>query len=325
VYFFSQKQNFIILRKIPFFVKNHLLAPPRPTPKKNLLTLVENRTSIDLEAAQLNIFETYLPASRVSLKFSDFVVTSMLRGKKVMHLPCNQPFDYLPGETVIVPGNEEMVIDFPEADEKKPTQCLALAISGERIRHLLDRLNHQFPKVATGEQWQVDPKYFHLENSQFLAEALNQLVHLSLNDSSAAKGTIADLRVEEILIRLMQTQARTYLEWEHKRLTNHPLAAVVQYIKNHLDENLDAEILSKKACMSKASFYRKFTQEMGLSPGAYVQEQRIQQAKNLLVTTSLSIAEVAYAVGFKNCAHFATFFKKKVGKTPGHYLQMSTP
>jgi AraC-like DNA-binding protein len=303
-------------------VKNHLLTPLRPTPKKNLLTLVENRTRIDLDAAQLNIFETHMPASKVSLKFSDFVITSMLRGKKVMHLTCNQPFDYLPGETVIVPGNEEMVIDFPEAGEKQPTQCLALAISGERILHLVDRLNHQFPKVAKGEQWQVDPKYFHLENSQFLAEALNQLVYLSLNDSSAAKGTIADLRVEEILIRLMQTQARSYLEWEHKRLTNHPLAAVVQYIKNHLDENLDSEILSKKACMSKASFYRQFTREMGMSPGAYVQEQRLQQAKSLLESTSFSIAEIAYAVGFKNVAHFVTFFRKKVGKTPGNYAEL---
>src|ERR1700742_3529626 len=85
-------------------------------PERDLKTMVENRSVYTLKHFELNVFETRQQSEKVSLVFNDMVLTTMLRGKKVMHLFGSEHFDYLPGESVIVPGNEEMVIDFPEAD-----------------------------------------------------------------------------------------------------------------------------------------------------------------------------------------------------------------
>ena len=90
---------------------------------------VENRTAYTIDTAELNIYETQHIAEQVELTFTSPVLASMIRGKKVMHLPGTPSFDFLPGESVIVPGQETMRIDFPEAQTQNPTQCLALAIA----------------------------------------------------------------------------------------------------------------------------------------------------------------------------------------------------
>jgi hypothetical protein len=113
---------------------------------RDLKTLVENRTTYTLDNCELNIFETHQEAADVNLVFGDLVLTTMLKGKKVMHLFDKPGFDYLPGESVIVPPNELMRIDFPEAKWDNPTQCIALSISKEMIENTLTCSMRSFQK-----------------------------------------------------------------------------------------------------------------------------------------------------------------------------------
>jgi len=290
---------------------------------KDLKTLVENRTTYTLDNCELNIFETHQEAADVNLVFGDLVLTTMLKGKKVMHLFDKPGFDYLPGESVIVPPNELMKIDFPEAQWNNPTQCIALSISKEMIENTFNMLNERFSDKVLTQEWGLDLAYFHLINTQDLSEIINRFIKIGVKERSKEKDLIASLALKELLIRLSQTQARDMLEKTYKELASgNRLAHVVAYIKSNIREQLALEDLASKACMSKAHFVRTFKQELGQTPMEYVLNERLKLARNLLQMGGLQIQEVAMMSGFNNISYFIRVFKKEFGRTPKSYQDL---
>ncbi|WP_026954849.1 AraC family transcriptional regulator [Algoriphagus vanfongensis] len=287
---------------------------------KDLKTLVENRTTYTLDNCELNIFETHQEAADVNLVFGDLVLTTMLKGKKVMHLFDKPGFDYLPGESVIVPPNELMKIDFPEAQWNNPTQCIALSISKEMISTTFNMLNERFSDKVLTQEWGLDLSYFHLINTQDLSEIINRFIKIGVKERSKEKDLIASLALKELLIRLSQTQARDMLEKTYKELASgNRLAHVVAYVKSNIREQLTLEELASKACMSKAHFVRTFKQELGQTPMEYVLNEKLKLARNLLQMGGLQIQEVAMMSGFNNISYFIRAFKKECGCTPKSY------
>ncbi|GAB3730191.1 AraC family transcriptional regulator [Hymenobacter agri] len=298
----------------------HLPAAVAPLALERLHSLVENRTVYNLEGFELNVFETHRAAARVPLRLEGLALTTMLRGKKVMHLPGREAFDYLPGESVVVDKDELMEIDFPDACLCQPTQCLAVAIAPDTIRHTVDLLNERYPRAEAHQPWAIEgPDYAHLTNTPELTDTLGRLVAVS-RASDINKDVLAGFTLQELLVRLMQTQARQLIFHDYARhLTTHRFAAVVGYIKDHLAENLTIDKLSALACMSKATFFRVFKREFGLTPVEFIIRERLGEAKRLLRHPLASVAEVGLRVGFNNLSYFQALFKKHEGLTPGAY------
>ncbi|WP_281632517.1 AraC family transcriptional regulator [Flavobacterium luteolum] len=295
-----------------------LVNPLQLSQEKSLKTLVENRTIYNLNHCELNLFETYESTKMVPLKFNDLVVTSMLRGKKVMHLFDDPEFEYLPGETVIVPSNVEMKIDFPEASKSNPTQCLALAIDQSKIIEILNFLNEQYPKEGNNMYWQLNYQNYFFYNNVEMAATINKLIKECMS-TSITKDIFADLTLKELLIRIIQTQTVKSLNEGKFLENNNPITEVTEYIKQNLKENMSLKVLSEKACMSTTSFYRFFKRELGMSPIEYILNEKIKCAKNLLKNPSLQINEVCYLAGFEDANYFIRLFKKYEGITPKQY------
>jgi len=299
-----------------------LLHKPALTPEKSLKTLVENRTIFSLNHCELNIFETYQRSDLVSLKFNDLVVTSMLRGKKVMHLFDDPQFEYLPGETVIVPSNIEMKIDFPEASKENPTQCIALAVDNKIITDTLAFLNEKYPKEGKNNLWKLNYENYFFYNNVELAGTINKLIKECMGNS-ITKDAITDLTLQELIIRIIQTQTTKQFENEKYNDINSPITPAIDFIKKNIQESLNLKELSDKACMSTTSFYRYFKRELGMSPIEFILNEKIKYAKKLLSNPNIQINEVSYATGFEDCNYFIRLFKKYEGVTPKQYQLMN--
>lgn len=294
------------------------INPPHLSHEKSLKTLVENRTVYSLNHCELNLFETYESSSLVSLKFNDLVVTSMLRGKKVMHLFDDPEFEYLPGETVVIPSNVEMKIDFPEATKNNPTQCLALAIEQSKISETLHFLNDRYPKEGSNHYWHLDYQNYFFYNNIELAATINKLIKECMS-TSITKDALADLTLQELLIRIIQTQTAKSIDDGAVLDPKNPISHVVEFIRMNLKENISMKNLSDKACMSTTSFYRFFKREIGMSPIEFVIQEKMKCAKKLLRNPSIHINEVCYLSGFEDCNYFIRLFKKHEGITPKQY------
>lgn len=94
---------------------------------------------------------------------------------------------------------------------------------------------------------------------------------------------------------------------------------IAGYVQQHIAEEISIEQLADIGCVSKPHLNRLFSKAFGLSPLRYVNRKKIVHAQKLLLTTGLSVQQVAMRVGFEDPSYFIRLFKKHVGFTPQDY------
>ena len=93
-----------------------------------------------------------------------------------------------------------------------------------------------------------------------------------------------------------QQQDSTHLAAQ--RATTPTINDLLAHIADHVADDLTVDSLARRAGMSHRSFQRRFTREVGTSPGHYVERVRIDAARRLLEHTEDSLARVARRSGF---------------------------
>ena len=95
----------------------------------------------------------------------------------------------------------------------------------------------------------------------------------------------------------------------------------VRYVSNNFASPIFLDDVARATGISKFHFIRKFRQETGLTPGAFIKRYRLVQAMEILAKTNAPIHEVAKAVGYKDAAAFSRAFLKETGTKPHLYRQ----
>src|SRR3546814_19639587 len=75
--------------------------------------------------------------------------------------------------------------------------------------------------------------------------------------------------------------------------------------------------MSRRAGLAERTFKRRFTAAVGMSPIAYVQRLRLEDAKRRLERTEAAVDEIAWQVGYAEPAFFRRLFNRVTGMTPG--------
>lgn len=97
------------------------------------------------------------------------------------------------------------------------------------------------------------------------------------------------------------------------------ILAVLKYINKNFSENNSMDFYAKMCSLSADRFAHLFKSTVGVSPGKYITDIRMRQAKYLLDFSDLNVNEVSSAVGFEDALYFSRVFKKYTGVSPQRY------
>jgi AraC family transcriptional regulator len=101
------------------------------------------------------------------------------------------------------------------------------------------------------------------------------------------------------------------------KLSETAIHMVCDFIEEHLSTQITLEDLAALAHLSPFHFARCFKASMGLAPHQFVIARRMELAKRLLLTTRLTVAEIAWSIGYENISHFRRLFTMHIGVRPG--------
>ena len=94
---------------------------------------------------------------------------------------------------------------------------------------------------------------------------------------------------------------------------------IVVYIREHYTEELSMQDVARAMNYSDAYFCKLFKQCFKVNFSAWLNEFRVEKAKELLSATRLSVREVSLACGYADANYFARVFKRVTGMTPSEY------
>jgi AraC family transcriptional regulator len=172
-----------------------------------------------------------------------------------------------------------------------------------------------------GSQHEVTESSHVFDGQEFgyLASSLVSLLETAtreLNrDLSAAKASLAT--ASAILISEIDRRSKAVGSTKGSTgLANWQIARVRAFIDSNLHRSIHTKDLSAIARRSPAHFSRSFKLAFGEPPHAYVMRRRLERACTLMVTSSTSLSQIAFSVGFADQPHLCRLFKKAFGQSP---------
>lgn len=116
-----------------------------------------------------------------------------------------------------------------------------------------------------------------------------------------------------------QSQFSTLLNLQSR--SDSTYSNLLAWIDDNIGQSINVVDMADYMCMTERTFYRKFTATFGTTPSKYIEEVKLERAKQLLEKT-LSVSQVAEAIGFKSESAFRARFESRFGLTPAMHKRL---
>lgn len=135
---------------------------------------------------------------------------------------------------------------------------------------------------------------------------------------------IDEIMLQSLLLKLIYLLIKqTSVGNKLKGITgnNHYISKALNFINENLDSELDLKTVADYVSLSPIHFHNCFKYALGKTLHSYIEEERIKRSVDLMLTTDMTLTEIAYNCGFSSQSYFSFVFKRKMGKTPREYIK----
>ena len=140
-------------------------------------------------------------------------------------------------------------------------------------------------------------------------------------DTRTARDEIMQQSLVLELVYMLAKEDRFQIQNEKLKNSHFQIDKAIKYIKENLTEDLSLQSVSDYMVLSPIHFHNCFKAAVGRTLHEYVEDQRIKAAVNLLLTTDLTLTQIALQCGFSSQSYFSYVFKRKMKTTPRKYVE----
>jgi transcriptional regulator GlxA family with amidase domain len=180
-----------------------------------------------------------------------------------------------------------------------------------------DDFARRYPQVS------VDPEPIFIQDGNVVTSAgATAGLDMTLAFVEQDFGREVALRVAQYLVFFLKrpgNQAQFSVQMASQLAERDAIRDVQAYVHEHIGEDLSVMALARRAAMSPRNFARVFSEQVGMTPGRFVEDARMEVARERLEQSRLTVEEIAGACGYKSAETMRQAFIRALGVSPSEY------
>lgn len=287
--------------------------PPDQEDLKNLAGMIEKFAPGDghfnLPVAGAHVFRKSQINAEANRVMSVPGVCIVAQGAKRVTLG-ETTYEYDQSHLVVYAAEVLMHSSFLKASKDQPYLSCIVHIDPERLNQLVMKVFPYGPPKSQNPQ----PICISNSNSEIVKAAI-RLLDLALKREDA--DLLIPLVADEILIRLLRSPAGPLIaQMGTTDSHSQKISRAITWLKKNYAEPVKVEDLAGMANMSPSAFHQHFKSITSMSPVQFQKALRLQEARNLIITKMIDVANASYQVGYASASQFSREYSRYFGKSP---------
>jgi len=255
------------------------------------------------------------PPYRFSTIFQDNACFLHCKNSDTVILSATEKFKVAPKNSVLLKCGTYFA-DFTGNRDGEPCEVYAVHLYPDILKKLY---KSNFPVTIRPDQKKKDTIKI---TSSILITHFIESLELYFAYPELMNNELLLLKMKEIILLLMQTSNAGTVSSLFLDLYSPRQVTISEVVESHLHSDISNEELAGLAGLSLSTFKREFKKHFHNTPSNYFKNKRLEETKELLSNTQLTVSEICYRVGFKDIAHFSRLFKQKYQASPSGFRSL---